>query len=78
VSASTSTFAMDGRLAHTASTCGIGGTFDPGALVVEEAQIVVHKAGWPDVISDFPDADGPATSVTGKGLKQPSVPVAGC
>jgi hypothetical protein len=27
-------------------------------LVVEEAQIVVHKADEPDVISDFPDADG--------------------
>jgi hypothetical protein len=35
-------------------------------LLVEEAQIVVHEADQPDVVSDFPDADVLASAQTPK------------
>ena len=43
---------------------GVGGTFDAIALVVEEAQVIVHEADQPDVIGDFAHSDG----LTGKDL----------
>jgi hypothetical protein len=39
------------------STEGVWGTFDAIARIVEEAQVIVHKANQPNVISDFAHAD---------------------
>ena len=36
---------------------GVGRALDPTALIVEEAEVVVHEADEPDVVSDFPHAD---------------------
>jgi hypothetical protein len=49
-------------MGNTFAAKGLG-ALDAGALIVE-AQIVVHEADHPDVIGEFPDADG----LTGKDL----------
>jgi hypothetical protein len=39
------------------SSEGVWSALDPAALIVEEAQVIVHEAGQPDVIGDFSRPD---------------------
>src|SRR5258705_7781463 len=46
-----------GDMGNTLAVKGFGGALDPTALIVEEAQVVVHEADEPDVVSDFSHAN---------------------
>jgi hypothetical protein len=39
------------------STEGVFGAFDPSRLLIEEPQIVFHKADQPDFVADLADPD---------------------
>jgi len=44
-------------MGDTLAPKGVFGAFHPPAFLVEEPQVVLHKADQPDLIADFLDAD---------------------